>query len=672
MIRNELSSVEAIIERDRAREVLRGMRPTLIANVFVSVSLGGMMWELVPRALILAFVGVNALLNFSRALIAARWLRLSHADRYPDRVLAFAWIGALLSGLCWAGALIGLAQNGHTQSVAVALAFCSLNAGVIQSKVSRAPAIAFMLPSLSVLTVLFLVEGSLSAQIIAVNLIILAVLMIRGATDQEAHYLESSRLKLEATALAESLKAANLAAEQALRRLEYSASHDHLTGLFNRAAYQAAFEARLGNGAADREEFWILLIDLDRFKGINDTFGHAVGDAVLVESGARLRRILGAEAVVARLGGDEFAALVPGPPGRDDGPRLAREIVAQLAVLVTASGQTVQAGASVGIARYPGDADTLVDLQCHADLALYVAKSKGRGAWCRYEEAMYRVARIKREIERDLAGALESRAIRAWFQPQVESRTGAVVGVEALLRWNHPKLGWVSPPDVIAAALATRQSRAVMQVILRDGCRMAQQLDAAGHSHVRVSINMSPSEFGSYPLAAMVAAELAAHQVAPARLAIEITEEAVYSSERGGADVEALIGMGVGIIVDDFGVAYSSIGALRNLRFDCLKIDRSFIKNLVDEERDRLLMKAILAFARTLGVTVVAEGVETRAQFDILKQLGCPILQGFHFAGAMPEPAALDWVAHNAALRFGLSRDEGWFVTGRRRLAVQA
>ena len=660
----EQNPVEAIIKRDQASDVLRGLPSTMVSNLFVSGSLAGMMWDVVPHPRILAFLAANAIINVTRALLAKRWLRQGNAARAPERILSFCWIGAFLSGLCWAAALLGCAYHGQAYSMEVALAYCGLNAGsIIQNKATRAPAIAFVLPNTSILIFLFAIEGSLSSQIVAVNLTLLTALMFRCSTEQEKHYLQSSRLRHEATELAASLKAANVAAGHALQRLEHSAKHDHLTGLFNRAAYQVAFEARLTRAVAERQAFWVMLIDLDRFKAINDTFGHAVGDELLVEVGARLRDILGPHAVVARLGGDEFAALIDDPPGgegarRELGCDLACAIVGGLGKLVTPSGQILHAGASVGLAHCPQDGGTPTDLQIHADLALYAAKSEGRGTWRRFDEAMHLEARMKREIERDLAKALEDGSIRAWFQPQVDCMTGRAVGLEALLRWKHPKFGWIAPPDVVAAAAGTRQSRALTQAILKDACRMAQCLDASGHGAIVVSINVSPNEFGTYPIAEVVAAELDAHGLAASRLAIEITEEAVYSNERGGRDVETLTRMGVGIIVDDFGVAYSSVGSLRNLRFDTLKVDRSFIRGVADNAQDRVLMQAILAFARTLGVMVVAEGVETQAQFDVLRALGCPVLQGYLFASAMPETDALLWLARNdCATRFTPGRE---------------
>jgi predicted signal transduction protein with EAL and GGDEF domain len=351
--------------------------------------------------------------------------------------------------------------------------------------------------------------------------------------------------------------------------------------------------------------------------------------------------------VVARLGGDEFAALVEGAPTDAAGAALARAVVLHLGEIVTRSGRTLNAGASVGIAHHPRDGRTRAELQAHADLALYAAKSEGRGTWRPFVEAMHQKAQTRREIERDLPEALETGAIQAWFQPQIACATGRVVGFEALLRWKHPSLGWIAPPDAIAAAAATRRSRDLTRAILRDACAMVQALQANAHPDAIVSINVSPNEFGTYPIAELIAAELDAHRLPASRLAIEITEEAVYSNERGGKDVDALSAMGVGIIVDDFGVAYSSIGSLRALRFDSLKVDRSFIRDIAESAQDRILLEAILAFARTLGVTVVAEGVETRVQFEILRQLGCPVVQGYHFARAMPRIEALAWISGN-------------------------
>ncbi|WP_264049239.1 putative bifunctional diguanylate cyclase/phosphodiesterase [Methylobacterium flocculans] len=642
------TSVDAIVRRDQARAILDGLPSTLVSNVFVSFSLVGMTWGTIPLRAQVSFVGANVAINAGRAVLGRRWRRQGIADRAPERVLTFAWIGGLLSGLCWAGALVACAVYGQAYTIAVAVAFSGLNAGsIIQNKVARAPAIAFVLPNTLIMVALFVVQGSLESQIIAMNLTLLCVLMFRWSLQQEEHYLRSRRLHYDAIALTDSLQAANVAAGEALRNLEQAATHDHLTGLFNRAAYQKAVEARLAQAATQPVSLWLMLIDLDRFKWINDTFGHSIGDEVLIEVGVGLRQVLGPDAVIARLGGDEFAALVGGHPTEAAGAALAESVVRRLGDIVTRSGQALYAGASVGVAHHPFDGRTLAELQTHADLALYAAKSEGRGTWRPFVDAMDQQLRTRREIERDLPEALETGAIQAWFQPQIDCATGLVIGFEALLRWKHPQLGWIAPPDAIAAAAATRRSRDLTRVILRDACALVRLLDASGHHDPIVSVNISPNEFGTYPIADMVAAELTAHGLSAGRIAIEITEEAVYSNERGGEDVDALIDMGVSIIVDDFGVAYSSIGSLRTLRFDSLKVDRSFIHGIADNLQDRVLLEAILAFARTLGVTVLAEGVETRAQFELLRRLGCPAVQGYHFARAMPPTEALAWITGN-------------------------
>ncbi|KQP31853.1 hypothetical protein ASF49_10530 [Methylobacterium sp. Leaf104] len=645
-----MTTITNVIERDRLAEVLRGLPITMVSNLFVATSLAVSMWDSLPHAVLAAFIGCNTLVNAARVALAWVWQRRGLLDANPRRLLMWCWVGALLSGLCWAGILLACARHGQAYSVAVGLTFCGINAGAtVQSKASRAQVLAFILPNSLLLVILFALAGSLAANTIAINLALLTALMIRSANDQERHFRLSSRLRHEADALTASLKAANVAAVQAVERLKHAATHDPLTGLMNRAGYQAAFEDRLAAAARDGGTFTLLLIDLDRFKSINDRYGHVVGDAVLVATAERLSRYAGPDAVIARLGGDEFAALVP-VADREAAANLAQGIVAGLATLGMPSGQVIQAGASVGLAHCPRDGETARDLQTFADLALYAAKEGGRRSWREFDEAMRDETRMKRAIEADLAQALAGDAIGVWFQPQVDCWTGAVVGVEALLRWRHPRFGWVSPPRVVSAAQTTRQCEALTRAILRKACRMIALLDRSGHGDTVVSINVSPGEFGTYPVAELIATELAAGDLDPSRLAIEITEEAVYSTERGGADIAALTRLGVRVIVDDFGVAYSSIGSLRDLPLAGLKIDRSFIHGVADNTRDRLLTEAVLAFANTLGAHVVAEGVETREQVEVLRALGCQVLQGYYFAKAMPEAEALLWIGRNAGV----------------------
>ncbi|MCJ2083598.1 putative bifunctional diguanylate cyclase/phosphodiesterase [Methylobacterium sp. J-090] len=634
--------------RDQLNAVHQALLPTLISNVFVSGSFAFMMWPSVDHVFLLAWVGSNAGINLIRILLASYWHKTGQSDRYPDRVLFYFVLGAFLSGLCWAAGLIGVAVAGQAYTIATGLAFCGITAGaVIQSTAHRGVVLAFVVPNNLVLILLFASAGPIESRVLALNLLLLAILMVKASYRTERHFKDATRLKYEATHLAASLQSANVVATQAVHRLEYVANHDHLTALANRIAYQKAFDQFLARSASGEGDLTIMLIDLDRFKEINDTLGHAEGDAALMEVARRLKSLLTPDDLIARLGGDEFAALIFRPTMAAEDEAIAERIVDRLREPFLLADQAWQTGASVGFARFPEDGGTVKDLQVCADIALYRAKSDGRSAWRAFSEDMRRGAAIRQVIGRDLATAVDEGGIEVWFQPQIDGRTGEVSGLEALLRWKHPELGWLSPPDVVQAAAATRQSERLTRAVLQGVCRMAQRLAQLGRPGIVVSLNVSPDEFGTYAVADMIAQELTAHGVAPTSIAIEITEEAVYSTERGGADLAALRRMGVRIIVDDFGVAYSSIGSLRTIRFDGIKIDKSFIQDVGDEQKDHRLTGAIIAFAQSLGVDVVAEGIETKAQADTLAGLGCLVLQGYYFARPMPQAQTLAWITQN-------------------------
>ncbi|MDQ0523866.1 putative bifunctional diguanylate cyclase/phosphodiesterase [Methylobacterium gregans] len=656
---------------------MASMPLTLGANIFVSLSFSHMMWEAMAPGVVVGWVALNAAINLVRLWIARTIRRRGLIDTAPDRVLTYAWIGALASGLCWAWALVACAQAGQAHNIETGLTFCGLNAGsVIQNLTNRVSTLAFVLPNSIILIIIFMTGEAAHSQIVGVNLLLLTILMVRAAGRAERNFVGAARLRHEAAHLAESLQRANVAATAAMRQLDHAANHDPLTDLANRAAYRRAFEDRLVRAARGEGELTAMLIDLDRFKAINDTNGHAAGDAVLVEVARRLRALLGPEDVAARLGGDEFALLVFRERMDGQDGALADRIVQALGrpfdLPSDRAGQAVTAGASLGIARFPRDGRTRPELQIAADLALYAAKSDGRGGWRRFDESLRAPVRAgpapaagapsveDRSAEDrsadgpwagladDLAQALEAEAVAVWFQPQVEAGTGRACGLEALLRWHHPRHGAVPPPRTVAAAAAAGLSAALTRHVVRQACRIAAQLEACGRGDVRVSVNLAPDVFDACAPAELIAAELAAHGLAGSCLAVEITEQAAYGTERCGPQVEAIRALGVEVVIDDFGMAYASLDALRGLGFDGLKIDRAFVGGIADPGRDRALTGAILAFARSLGVGVVAEGVETEAQALVLRDLGCPVLQGYRYAPALSPTRALLWIAHNA------------------------
>jgi diguanylate cyclase (GGDEF)-like protein len=649
-------SIDCLVDRDRIDALLRVLPLTLASNTFVSVSFALTMWGDMRPEPLLCFVALNAAVNLGRFWSARTVRNRGLADVSPSRALTLSRTGALASGLCWALVLALAAQAGHAYNLAVGLTFCGINAGsMIQSTADRRTTLAFVLPN-SVIFILILLTGETGqSQIIGVNLLLLTSLMVRASRRAERDYVRAARLRHEAAHLADSLRQANIAATQAMQQLEHAASHDPLTGLVNRAVYQTRLAELMARAGSGDGEVSVLLIDLDGFKGINDTYGHAAGDAVLVEVARRLTAVLGPDDVVARLGGDEFAALLFRERMGEADEGAAGRIVRSLCAPFVLGEHSPQAGASVGLARLPRDAGTAQDLQVAADLALYAAKSSGRGRWCAFSEAVRRPPQGwtasgtgERSLGSDLARALESGSAEVWFQPQVDGATGRACGLEALLRWTHPDLGPVPPPEAVRTAAAAGLTPALTRHVVREACRMAVRLEAAGRGDVVIAVNVSPEAFGTDLIPRMVADELAAHGIEGGRLAVEITEQVPYGAERVGAEIAALRASGVGIVIDDFGMAYASLMALRGIDFDGLKIDKAFVSGLASGERDRAMVQAILAFARSLGVRTVAEGVETAAQAAILRQLGCPVLQGYRYAPALPPTQALFWIARNA------------------------
>ncbi|AWN37267.1 GGDEF domain-containing protein [Methylobacterium radiodurans] len=397
--------VDHLVLRDRADTLLASLPLTLLSNIFVSLSFCTMMWGSLPTGLIGAWAVLNAAINLARLWIA-RWVRQRGLlDTAPGAILNFAWIGALLSGLCWTAALVACAQVGQAYTIATGLTFCGINAGaVIQNRTDRASTLAFVLPSCSVLILICLGAGSLQAVVMGINMTLLTLMMVRAAGLAERSYVATARLRHEADHLAASLQRANVAAAQAMRQLDHAANHDPLTDLANRAAYRQAFEDRLARAARGEGELTTMLIDLDRFKAINDTHGHAAGDAVLVAVADRLRSVLGPDDVAARLGGDEFALLLFRERMGAEDARIAERIVRALAAPLDLAGRTVRVGGSVGFARFPGDGESLQDLQIAADVALYAAKSEGRGTWRGVGDVARRSAGRDRSTGRDQVG----------------------------------------------------------------------------------------------------------------------------------------------------------------------------------------------------------------------------------------------------------------------------
>ena len=420
------------------------------------------------------------------------------------------------------------------------------------------------------------------------------------------------------------------AAKRTEARMVHLAMHDSLTDLPNRAWFRDRLSEMLdGLGPVDTAA--LLFLDLDGFKGVNDTLGHPVGDALLRAVTDRLNAQLPADVLRARLGGDEFALLLVGPDCELRAGALASEVIDLLSQPFRLDAHRILIGTSVGIALATGpDHDVGADqLLQQADLALYAAKAAGRGSFAFFEPEMDRKAQERRELETDLREALARGELVLFYQPLAESRTGLVSGCEALLRWRHPRRGLIPPLDFIPLAEETGLIIPIGEWVLRQACRDATTWPA----DIRIAVNLSPVQFKSSNLAGVVESALVETGLAPHRLELEITESLLLDDcEENLATLHHLRSLGVRIALDDFGTGYSSLSYLRRFPFDKLKIDRSFIRDLTESGSGLFIVETIVALATHLGMTTTAEGVETVQQRSILSATGCAELQGYLFS----------------------------------------
>ncbi len=425
------------------------------------------------------------------------------------------------------------------------------------------------------------------------------------------------------------------------------AYYDSLTGLPNRAKLRDEMMRRVDRG--DASEQALLFLDIDHFKDVNDTLGHGIGDAFLVQIADRLRAAVWPEDVISRHGGDEFVILLAGA-NRERAGMVARKLLRSIAQSVEVEGVRLPASASIGISLCPGDGTDSATLLRNADTAMYQAKSEGRNTYRFFSSDMNRNAQDRLLIGTILRDAVALNQISLHYQPQVDAQSSAITGVEALARWTHPALGIVPPGRFIPLAEDLGLIAEIGGFALREAMEQLRRWDDAGIAVPRMAVNVSPLQFREANLPDLVAATLETTGIAPHRLIIEITEGVVMdSSPLALANVRRIRGMGVGIAMDDFGTGYSSLSHLARLPVSELKIDRGFMADLETSEAVRALVTAVVRIGQSLKLTLVAEGVETAAQQRILAGLGCDVLQGYLFARPMAPEAFADWMHERSA-----------------------
>ena len=422
------------------------------------------------------------------------------------------------------------------------------------------------------------------------------------------------------------------------RRLEFLAHNDALTGLSNRSWFGHQLEQAVQEARASGEFIAVLLLNLDRFKDVNDSYGHTIGDEVLKHIARQVQSALRPGDVLGRMAGDELAVVARHLRHADGAAAMARHLIQAVAEpWRSPDGLEVVAGVSVGICMFPEHASTTELLLQGAHAAVYGAKARGRGAWCFFHEAMTQAARERLELESRLRLALMQGHLQMYYQPQVDIATGRILGAEALVRWNDPQEGLISPARFIPVAETSGVIGPLGEWVLREVCRQGQAWRDAGLPELMLAVNVSPRQFHLTDLAGCASAALADSGFPARLLELEITETALAErTEEARQVLVRLRELGLRIAVDDFGTGYSSLAQLKRFPIDVLKIDQGFIRDIPQSEDDMAISAAIIAMGHSMGLSVLAEGVETEGQLAFLRERGCDTYQGYLCSRPLP------------------------------------
>jgi diguanylate cyclase len=426
--------------------------------------------------------------------------------------------------------------------------------------------------------------------------------------------------------------------------LKRQATHDSLTGIANRVL----FVEHLNLAVHERQPFAVCVFDLDRFKIINDSLGHGAGDALLKHVSERLQSIVRSSDIVARAGGDEFLLLLRNVGSAEEIEALIIRWMSALSQPYQITGLELHVSPSIGIARYPADGKVAEELLARADEAMYFAKRSGRKTFRFFDSSIMGFSRERLEIEAELRGALSQEQLALHYQPKIDIATGEMRSVEALIRWHHPKRGFILPGEFIPIA---EESGLILEIgdwVIREACRQAREWQQRNLPFLRVAVNVSPLQFCQANFVKKVNAALKEHSLDATYLEIELTEATLMSNaETSVALLEQLSELGVVVAIDDFGTGYSSMSYLQRFPIDKLKIDRSFISDVASNAGDASIVRAIISLAHGLRLKVIAEGVESEEQLGILKRMGCDQYQGFYRSAAVPAAEIEKFARHD-------------------------
>ena len=461
-----------------------------------------------------------------------------------------------------------------------------------------------------------------------------ALLASKEKAEREA--TEAKRARAETETVLVALREEMASRQRVQSRLSFLACHDPLTALPNRTLFSERLGREMEEARCHRRRVALLYIDLDNFKDVNDTLGHAAGDALLKQVAARIEQELRVGQTAARLGGDEFAVMHIDPKNIEDARDLGERLMRRLTQPFDIDRRPIFISASIGITLFPDDADAVEPLQRNADLAMYKAKSEGRNRCRFFDEALDREVHRRAFLEQALREPAILSQLEVVFQPQVDVRSRRLTGVEALLRWNHPVQGILYPVEFVGVSGRCGAIVDIGRWVLHESCRHGAAWLRANLPPLTVSVNVSPVQFRMDDILGLVTEVLAATGLPPSLLELEITETGIMQDMHEAVQtLQALHRLGVGIAIDDFGTGHSSLSYLRRLPVDRLKIDRSFVLDVTSDEEAATVVRAIVQLAYNLHLEVVAEGVETQAHDDFVRNIGCTYAQGFFYGKPM-------------------------------------
>lgn len=620
------SSLEARIRGDQLADLKAGLFFSMPTSAVLSALILAVQWlEGSAFAAIIWFLVVNAINSTRLVLAHFKRGKPTYEDelRAASKELRLYGIFALLSGFAWS--YLSVLTGGYTapQSTVHLTILAGISAGAVTYGSSYAASpISFITPPLIITAVCLAAKGSVQDYILAFAVLLFLVGLVRISFIGQNRFREASRLRHEA--------------EQNAAEMEQKSWEDPLTGLLNRRG----LEHTLGRNAKMADgPFVTIMIDVDGFKSVNDTYGHKIGDDLLTRIARRIKEELPSDVALARIGGDEFVIVFCLSNNPISPTELASRIINRIAVPYRGVA-SIKIGASAGV--YLSDTPLLTEMLLRADMALYSAKRRGRNEVCLFDAEVEEVLQRRKAIERDLRETIESRNLGVWFQPIVRLDSGAVVGFEALLRWSHPRFGDISPPEVVTAARETGVLQLLTESVFRDCCALVDDLTQADCRHIRVAMNLSPRELEAGNIDELILDGLEIKGLPASMFEIEITEESPVDPERVDEKLSRLSAAGISIALDDFGTGFSTLAALKDGRISKVKIDQTFVRGLANSQENQLLVKAVIDLGRTLGIEVMAEGVETDADRRSLQALGCRMAQGFLFSKAVPPKQALD------------------------------